>query len=50
MRRDIVSIEWHDLDISQLMYIQAVVMPELVRVINQHMDAIEELRDLEENK
>ncbi len=50
MRRDIVSIEWHGLGIGQLMYIQAVVMPELVHVINQHMDAIEELRDLEENE
>lgn len=50
MISEFVSIEWHGLGIGQLMYIQAVVMPELVHVINQHMDAIEELKDMEENK
>lgn len=45
MRKEIVSIEWHNLGIGQLTYIQAVVMPEIVHVINQHMDAIEELKE-----
>lgn len=50
MLKEIVSIKWHDLGLGQLMYVQAVVMPEVIHVIEQHLDAIKELEDLEENE
>lgn len=47
MRKEIVSIEWHDLSVGQLLYVQAVVMPEIVALVNKHIESIEEIGESE---
>lgn len=44
-RDKIVSIEWHNLSIAQLLYVEAVVMPAITAVIMEHVDDIKELRE-----
>ena len=44
----IVSIGWHNLSIGQLLFVQAVVMPEIVAVVSKYMKEIIEIGECEE--
>lgn len=43
--KEIVSIEFHDLSVGQLVFVHAVVMPQIMDVIAKHMKDLEDLED-----
>lgn len=48
MSKEFVSIEFHDLNVGQLLFVHAIVMPEIMTVIAKYVDDIDELEE-EEN-
>ena len=43
MDREIVSIEWKNLSLAQLLFVQAVILPEIESVLLEHVLDLKEL-------